>query len=496
MAKNKRHWSGYFQQHRLIRLMVFFWGAVMALNIAVAISAPLETTISAENLREHLDELITLSTQPSLEADDNKSAQLTIIHDHLDRIIATPDLSIRAMILARQSDDLDLALKIGSAAIDHLNKGDDDNAQTPRLIYELANTLLLAGDCKRARPLFQVLVDEGYPAPQWIQLESRKGLILCPDGLRIFGDVNVEFSTDDNLAGLTPRQSITPQSGSAMARVIASLSPTISLPNEFNLGTPPQEGYWMKVNASLWRQWRQDQSILTARLRPSVRFTSPLGYEHLNLSGELSRHQIAEETIGIQSLALYRNLRQHGENQDQTEEVGVRLFSGVEWQTRYPFLIGASVGQGTSKTGDSKITINQYGYRLGIRSGFDGHNNTPNQKSSQKSKRWSLAYHHDIQDTTPQFNAQKSKSLSGDLGVFSIGPLDHVTLNMALIRSRPDTPRPWLSHRHVREDQIFGITSRHRIHDHWVDVVITYHRIRSDDPLDPDTNLRFTIRMD
>ena len=468
--------------------------AVMVLNIAMAYAKPSAETSPAD-LRDQLDELITLSSQaqdrPKDETDDDNTSALTVIHDHIDTIISIPDLSIRAMILARQSDDMALALKIGSAAIDHLNKGLDEHDQAPRLIYELAYTLLLAGDCKRARPLFQVLAHDDYPAVHWIKIESRKGLILCPDGLRLYGDFNIEFGHDDNLAGLTPQQTVTPQSGSAMARVISSLSPIVDLPNEFNLGTPKQDGYWVRLNPSLWRQWRQSNSILTARFLPSIRLTTPQGYEHINLTGQLSRHQIYETTVGIQSLEIYRNLRQHGDNQGQTEDIGGRLFSGLEWQTRTPFLIGAILGQATSKTDDQKTTINQYGYRLGLRSGFDRDDETPLDAKLQ----WSLLYQNIVHNAVPALNAFKSSSLSGRFGIFKIGPLDHLSFHFALIRQQPDSPRPWLSHRHVRNDQIIGITSRHRIHDHWVDFVITHHKIRSDDPLDPETNLRFIIRI-
>lgn len=495
MAKDNIHFSNHHLMMGLLRLICCFWGAVIVLNIAAAYGEDLTPSAFRAALRDQLDELITLSSQPQNlpegELDEDNTSRLILIYDHIATIITTPDLSIRAMILARQSGDIELALKIGSAAIDHLSKGLEDDPQVPRLIYELAYTLLLAGDCQRARPLFQVLAHEDYPALYWIKKESQKGLILCPDGLRLFGDFEFEFSSDDNLAGLTPQQSITPESGSALARVIDALSPTIDLPREFNLGTPKQEGYWVKLNPSLWRQWRQSNSILTARFMPSIRLTSPLGYEHINLTGQLSRHQIYATTVGIQTLDIYRNLRHHGENQGQTEEIGGRLFSGIEWQTRIPFLIGAILGHATSKTGDHKTTINQYGYRLGVRLGFDGENEKPEDAKRQ----WSLTYQSITHDTAPALNALKSKSLSGHLGVFSIGPFDRVSFNLAVIRQQPHMPRPWLSHRHVRQDHIIGITSRHRIHDHWVDFIINHHAIRSDDPLDPDTNLRFIIRI-
>ena len=156
-----------------------------------------------------------------------------------------------------------------------------------------------------------------------------------------------------------------------------------------------------------------------------------------------------------------------------------------------PFLIGAILGHATSKTGDQKTTINQYGYRLGLRSGFDRDDETPINAKRQ----WSLTYQSIHHDTVPSLNAFKSKSLSGRLGVFSIGPLDHLSFDFALIRQQPDSSRPWLSHRHVRKDQIIGMTSRHRFHDHWVDLIITHHEVRSDAPLDPETNLRFIIRI-
>ncbi len=499
MAKHKIDFPNHHLMLCWMKWICCICSILIVLNIGLAYAEPSaepsDLELQAEShldLQVQLDKLITLSSQRQDQTEDNKSRlRLSIIYDHIDAIITTPDLSIRAMILARQSDDLELALKIGSAAIDHLNNQATENPQTPRLIYELAYTLLLAGDCKRARPLFQVLVHDDYPALYWIKIESRKGLILCPDGLRLLGDFNIEFGHDDNLAGLTPQQSITPQSGSAMERVISSLSPVIDLPNEFNLGTPKQDGYWVKLNPSLWRQWRQSNSILTARLLPSIRLTTPQGYEHINLTGQLSRHQIYETTVGIQSLEIYRNLRQHGENQGQTEDIGGRLFSGLEWQTHTPLLIGAILGQATSKTGDQKTTINQYGYRLGIRSGFDRDDETPLDAKRQ----WSLLYQSIANDTVPALNALKSKTLSGHIGVFSIGPLDHLSFNFALIRQQPDSPRPWLSHRHVRKDQIIGITSRHRIYDHQVDLILTHHKVRSDDPLDPDTNLRFIIRI-
>ena len=154
-------------------------------------------------------------------------------------------------------------------------------------------------------------------------------------------------------------------------------------------------------------------------------------------------------------------------------------------------MIGAILGQATSKTNDQKTTINQYGYRLGLRSGFDRDDETPLDAKRQ----WSLLYQSIAHDTVPALNALKSKSLSGRLGDSSIGPLNHLSFNFALIRQQPDSPRPWLSHRHVRQDQIIGMTTRHRIYDLWVDFVITHHKVHSDDPLDPDTNLRFIIRI-
>ena len=482
--------GGVFGDRRVFTLLTIGIG----IGVMGAIPAPLaaEEPLNTPALTAHLDALIDNST--AVDEDNGTAPALDVITSHYNAIITQPDLTIRAMILARQSGDLNLALRLGADGLDQLTRGHDAeghlDADTPRLLYELAYTLLLAGDCQRARPLFQMLVHDGFIAPYWIKLESQKGLLLCPDGIRWFGDMTVEFSHDDNLAGLTPQQSITPQPGSALAEIINVLGSVIDLPEHVVLGTPPQDGYWLALHPRIWRYWRQSNAVMTARFMPSIRITSPMGYEHLSLSGQFSRHRIYEASTGIQMLEVYRNLRQHGNDQGETEDIGATLFTGMEWQWRYPVLVGGIIGQGRSTSGESKTQIQHYGYRLAARSGID-----PDAPHLKDALRWSLTFQSLTQDSDPILNASDSQSLSGSLGSFEIGPLDDVSFEWTVRRQRPHHPRPWLQHRHTRKDYILGMTSRHQIRDHVVDIIIKHHRIRSEDPLDPKTNLQVMIRF-
>ena len=430
------------------------------------------------SIRDHLDALIIAAGHP---ADDNDAENaLAYIRRHQAKITAEPDIAIRAMIVARQSNNLELALNLGVDALDK-NAGEHH----ARLIYEVAYTLLLFGDCKRARPLFQVLAHQDYPAPAWIKSESQKGLLLCPRDHEWSVKTSVEVSHDSNLAGITPQQNITPEAGSVLANILNLFDGHIDLPDQVVLGNTPQSGYWLTIKPTIWRHWRRHQTLVTARIIPSIRLTNPRGYEHVNITGQLARHQILGRVIGVNQLEIYRHDRKHGPNTGKTTDTGWTLFSGAEWQFRYPLLIGGIVADGKSQSAGIAIKTNSYGFRAGLRS--VQHDSNP--------IHWSVTAQMLTRDADQLAYADDLRSLSASIGDFAIGPFVQVKVDGSYQHQRPRFPRPWLEKRHNRFDRVIAITSRHTIGSRDFDIILRHHNTASGDPLETGENVSIMIRF-
>lgn len=422
---------------------------------------------------------------------DNGSSQgsaIQLITSHYQTIIMDPELAIKAIIIARQYDDQSLALSISGDALRYA-KGH----AAPRLIYEVAFTLLINHDCQRARRLFIILSHDDFPANDWIKSQSRQGLLLCPEQPRWDYDYSIEIGHDDNLGGATPQAIIPTEPGSALDQMIQSIEESspinIDIPNQVVLGENTESGFYLTYLPQIKRRWRYQNLITLLRLNAAMRLTHPSGYESLEISGDMSRHHFFDRTVFINQIHLHKTISQRGSGKGDHIDMGVSLFSGIETRSQYPLLFGVLGGNSQMTSEASKINTRSYGYRIGIRSNPVEVRNNPNPI-------WGLSYQFITKDADQTLNDEDEKSLALSLSFPRHTAINNTSLEIYGKETRPHYPRPWLRSVHTKQDRGIAMTLRHHIFSQRVSLTIHHLHVKSADPLEKGGKTNILVRLD
>jgi len=413
------------------------------------------------------------------------------------------ETAVTAMMAARAEGDLDRALMIGADALLH-------NPQTPpspRLIYELAHTLMLKGDCARAMPLFRYLQLDEVALDADRRKQAQDAMLLCPDEPQWQHHLTIAWAYDDNLGGVTPRRLITPEAGSSLDRVLRNIESSlqgVTLPDQLAIGQDPQSGQTLTVTPIWRRQWQDGHRVTSLQLRASARLTTPQGYEGYGVSAQINRHTAHGSYIRVQKTQLQWERSHQGEGKPPQESLDLSAFSGIEWPSARSVWIGTVLGQGRlDYTHDSPRTVHRSHY--GLRAGLRGASHpSPSPQIWLKASAWSWSVQALSRRSSDPYAEQDEVYFSGESGAWMITPKHHMRLHLGYRWSRPHQTRPWLNARHSRHDYSLALVSSHLWPPHQKEhieanaphlrVMARYRWTQSKDALWPRQNVYLTIQ--
>lgn len=475
-------------QRLIASLIILFSLNLSALAEDVMATDDQQNTLSSEKITNQL--MVYMNNNAHLNQE-----VLRFIDTHQARISTNEHAAIAAIILARRHDDFALAHKIAGLAMEQGFLG-------KRLIYELAFTLVLNNDCARARPLLRAILDglldatprNGGDKDDWIDKESRKLSLLCPDENVWFYDVFLDIGHDENLAGTAPQHYVIPEEGSALNQIIDQLRdayPSLRFPNSFLVGQKPVSGNWTNLGLILSHDWHGLKKRKRLVLGLSQRITSPRGYEITHLNLRWAQEQDMAAIVLKNELKLLHQRRELGADRHKSISYGGEVETGLEY--RRQTTVGGTVffGNMVARNPDSTITSPR-GIRLTA-----GHVPVPDQQEAIGFLPNPISVGIEIKSTnsTHPRDASKSKKLNLTYGPFAAIGSDMMTFSATYQRTRMTEPRYWLRSRHIRKDFNLSMIYHLRSTNPIIDLVFLFDTVHSPDILEQEEKLSLFVRF-
>jgi hypothetical protein len=429
--------------------------------------------------------LYRLDNPQAEDAEDDKLS--AFLHRHKEIISTDPEAAVAAVILARREGLTDLATTIATTAI---NRG----ASSPRLIYELGFTLLLDGECNKAKPIFKAFIDGRLPAPDWIVTESRRSILLCPDAHLWFYDISMELGYDDNLAGVTTSSQVVPEEGSTLGNLIDELSiayPDLTLNRSLVIGERPVSGFWSRTSIFAQHHYIDEATRGLISLTASQRLTTPRGYEATGFNLGWITEEDTEQVTQIKQIDVFHNRREQGPERRKNIIYGLTAFSGLEWRRQKYYRVGLFYGWHNRRS-SSDVVTSPLGLRMRILS------NTSSPEEGQnifKAYPWWVEVEGRSVDSQQAINRMRGYKISSSIGPLPLTSSLPITLTGFYDQSKRDAPQPWLKDRHWRRQYNLNLVAQLTYGDIPFDLVFVYDQITSKDVVEVDEKLSIFLRF-
>lgn len=424
-----------------------------------------------------------------LRVEEKQHGIINFIRKHKAILTQDSNAAVAAIVMARREDDIRLALELAKEAI---NKG----IATTRLIYELAFTLLLDGNCPAAKPIFLAFLDGRLSGRGWMITESRRAVLLCPDDHIWFYKFTYDFGHDENLAGTTPRQEVRPQQGSQISDVFLKLQqayPSLDLPDSVTIGEPSVSGFWSRGNILAYHDLEIFPRRSSLTLSLSQKVTTPRGYEATNIASTYTTEKPLAKGVQTQQYNLYYQRQERGSDRPKTVNIGGSIFTAYEGQSCFPLRAGIALGQNQTEQSSTFSTLSQ-SFRLRLRNKpFDA-------ECYPESARKPWWVELDITKATATIGTQshRAQKLTSSLGPLSFGSLSPnilITLSGFYERRRQDEPVYWLAERQLSQHYHAKTTFHIRHIKTPYDVVLSFDDINSNNQVAHDQSASIFIRF-
>ncbi len=409
------------------------------------------------------DPKVNLDTQVSsmLLADPSWEDVTQFLNEHFEPILTDETTVIKAVILARNAHNYDLALKIANSAI---SKG----LRSERLFYEIGLVYLVTGNCFNASMIFETILrgDAALKKGQsitWMVSEMQQALKLCNVSNVWIYDNDIAFGYSDNLAQVTPARKVRPEDGSLYGQYLTALREIFpNLPAEITIGQKPKSGITATTNHYLDKHHYYDGSYYGIHLNGSLTATLPTGYEEARLNLGLSR-QIKFSDIHLSNhLSTYFQKHEQGRGNGHSYSEGIRLINTATYLAPFRPTIVVVNGAHRSKT-NQRQSYKSSEIKLQLR-----------HRATNKDWPWKIEVGRGKNRYANQQFSSNSKFVSVGLTRFKLS--DHAMLSIDISEkvTSPAHPRPWYKDRHKSGERSLSLTYHGALFKRDIDITASW----------------------